>query len=57
LMTYLQPKGAACIIEATHLCMRMRGVSKQNSIMITSSMRGVFLKDTTAKSELIQLLK
>ena len=57
LMKYLQPKGAACIIEATHLCMRMRGVSKQNSIMITSSMRGVFLKDTTAKSELIQLLK
>jgi len=57
LMTYLQPKGAACIIEATHLCMRMRGVSKQNSIMITSSMRGVFLENLTAREELLQLIR
>ena len=57
LMKYLQPKGAACIIEASHLCMRMRGVAKQNSVMITSSMKGVFLTDSAAKAELIQLIK
>lgn len=57
LMEFLQPKGAACIIEATHMCMRMRGVSKQNSIMITSSMKGVFMTTPTAKEELLLLIK
>lgn len=57
LMNYLAPLGAACIIEATHMCMRMRGVSKQNSTMVTSSMKGVFLTDTGAKQELIKLLR
>jgi GTP cyclohydrolase I len=57
LMNYLKPQGAACIIEATHMCMRMRGVSKQNSIMTTSSMRGAFIKDSAAKQELMQLIK
>lgn len=57
LMEYLQPKGAACIIEATHMCMRMRGVNKQNSVMITSSIKGIFLEDTSAKSELMQMIK
>lgn len=50
LMEYLQPKGAACIIEATHMCMRMRGVSKQNSTMITSSLKGEF-KKSAVKNE------
>lgn len=57
IMYFLRAKGAACIIEATHMCMRMRGVSKQNSTMVTSSMKGIFLKDVGAKQELIQLLK
>jgi len=57
LMTYLQPLGAACIIEATHLCMRMRGCNKQESRMVTSSLRGVFLEDGRAKQELMQLIK
>jgi GTP cyclohydrolase IA len=57
LMKYLEPKGAACILEAKHLCMCMRGVEKQNSIMTTSSLTGVFLKDQAAKNELIQLIK
>lgn len=57
LMDALQPKGAACIIQAQHLCMQMRGVSKQNSIMSTSSMKGIFLTDASAKSELLNLLK
>jgi len=57
LMEELKPKGAACIIEATHMCMRMRGVSKQNSIMITSSMKGVFMTKPEAREELLQLIK
>jgi GTP cyclohydrolase IA len=57
LMTYLQPLGAAVIIEASHMCMRMRGVEKQHSIMVTSSMRGVFLDKPEARMELMQLIK
>jgi len=55
LMKYLKPQGAACIIEATHMCMRMRGVSKQNSIMITSSIKGICL-EKEVKEELISLI-
>lgn len=57
----LEPLGAACIIEAQHLCMRCRGVEKQNSVMITSSLTGVFLEDTergrAARAELMSLVK
>ena len=56
LMEYLQPEGAACIIEATHMCMRMRGVNKQESTMTTSSITGTFLDDATARAELLQLI-
>ena len=62
LMKYLNPLGAACIIEATHLCKRMRGCNKQQSIMITSSLKGVFHPNSpnynsTAKQELMMLIK
>ena len=57
LMKHLKPKGAVCIIEATHMCMRMRGVEKQNSVMVTSSMQGAFLKNQAARNELMQLIK
>ncbi|MFP4018670.1 MAG: GTP cyclohydrolase I [Bacteroidales bacterium] len=57
LMKYLKPKGAACIIEAQHLCMRMRGVSKQNSTMVTSSITGVFRDKPEAREELMQLIR
>lgn len=57
LMTELESQGAACIIEADHLCMRMRGVGKQHSTMVTSSMKGVFLTDSSARSELMELIK
>lgn len=57
LMTYLKPKGAACIIEAEHMCMRMRGVGKQNSFMVTSSLKGAFFSNPTARQELMQLIK
>ena len=53
--------GAACIIEAQHMCMLMRGCEKQNSIMITSSLKGCFLDNTdsgrAARMELMGLIK
>ena len=56
LMKYLEPCGAACIIEATHLCMKMRGVGKQNSIMTTSSITGNFLTQPATRAELMDLI-
>lgn len=57
IMDYVNPLGACCVIEADHLCMRMRGVEKQNSIMVTSSMKGIFLTDDAARREFLQLIK
>lgn len=54
---YLQPLGAACIIEAKHMCMCMRGVEKQQSIMITSSLTGRFRELPEARMELMNLIK
>ena len=57
IMDYIQPKGAACIIEAVHMCMRMRGVSKQESVMTTSSLRGAFFSNPAARAELMRLIR
>jgi GTP cyclohydrolase I len=57
LMKYLQPKGAACVLEATHSCMTCRGVGKQNSRMVTSSLLGVFRDNSAARAELFQLIR
>jgi len=57
LMEHLHAKGAACIIEAKHACMTNRGVEKQNSVMVTSSLRGCFLTDSKTRLELMQLIK
>jgi GTP cyclohydrolase I len=51
----LDPQGVAVVCEATHLCTRMRGVEKQNSKMITSAMRGVFLEDLRTREEFLRL--
>ena len=53
----LNPLGAAVIIEAAHGCMQCRGVSKQNAVMTTSAMRGVFFEKTEARAELMQLIR
>jgi GTP cyclohydrolase I len=56
LMEHLQPKGAACILEAKHFCMVCRGVQKQNSVMVTSSLEGVFKRDPATRQELYSLI-
>lgn len=57
LMTHLNAKGAACIIESKHFCMTCRGVEKQNSVMVTSSLRGSFLENSTTRQELMTLIR
>jgi GTP cyclohydrolase I len=51
----LQPHGVAVVIEASHLCMMMRGVQKQNSVTTTSAFDGEFMKNTT-RSEFVKLI-
>ncbi|MGK5082068.1 GTP cyclohydrolase I FolE [Bdellovibrionota bacterium FG-1] len=56
LQRILKPLGVAVIIEATHLCMMMRGVEKQSSYTITSTMLGEFHDDPVTRKELLALL-
>lgn len=49
-------KGVAVVIEAKHLCMMMRGVEKQNSVMTTSVMTGIFRKEISTRSEFLNLI-
>lgn len=57
LETVLKPKGVGVIVEAKHLCMMMRGVEKQNSFAVTSSLRGTFESDPKTRSEFIDLIR
>ena len=54
---HLSPLGAAVIVEASHGCMRCRGVKKQTAVMTTSAMRGVFFEKPEARQELMQLIQ
>ena len=56
LMERLEPKGVACVVEATHLCTMMRGVKKQEATMVTSSMTGTFRRDARARAEFMGLI-
>ena len=56
LMERLEPKGVACVVEATHLCTMMRGVRKQEATMVTSSMTGTFRRDARTRSEFMGLI-
>jgi GTP cyclohydrolase I len=53
----LSPKGCGIVVEAQHLCMRARGVEKQNAIMTTSSFRGLFKKNQKTRNEFLKLIK
>ncbi len=57
LQEHLQPTGLGVVIEAKHLCMMMRGVQKQNSEMLTSSMLGLFRSRSETRMEFLSLIK
>jgi len=57
IMGKLDPMGVAVVIEAEHLCMRMRGVEKQNSLIITSTLLGVFRSRQETRSEFMNLIR
>ena len=52
----VRPKGVAVVVEAQHLCMIMRGVEKQNSVAVTSSMLGVFKDEQNTRNEFLNLV-
>src|ERR1700744_2304598 len=56
LMEELHPVGAACVIEAVHTCMTIRGTKKPGSIMVTSALRGIFKENPSSRSEILTLM-
>jgi GTP cyclohydrolase I len=57
LMENLKPKGVAVVIEASHSCMTIRGVRKPGATMVTSALRGIFIKDPKSRSEVLGLMR
>ena len=53
----IKPRGVGVVIEAKHLCMIMRGVEKQNSVAVTSCMRGAFRSQQQTRNEFLSLIK
>src|SRR5437764_11748932 len=56
LMEELNPMGAACVIEAVHTCMTIRGAKKHGSTMVTSALRGIFKENPSSRSEILALM-
>jgi len=57
MMEILKPHGVAVVMEASHTCMMMRGVQKQNSTTVTSAMRGTFQDDARTRAEFMGFLR
>jgi GTP cyclohydrolase I len=53
----LRPKGVGVVVEASHLCMMMRGVERQNAYAISSSLKGSFNEDPKTRSEFMELIR
>ena len=56
LMEELNPIGAACVIEATHTCMTIRGAKKHGATMVTSALRGIFKDNPASRAEILSLM-
>jgi GTP cyclohydrolase I len=52
----LAPVGAACVIEAVHTCMTIRGAKKHGSTMVTSALRGIFKENPASRAEILSLM-
>jgi GTP cyclohydrolase I len=57
IQTVIQPQGVGVVIEARHLCMMMRGVEKQHSQAVTSSMLGCFREEQETRTEFLSLIR
>ena len=56
IMKVLTPQGAMAVIEAEHMCMIMRGIKKPGTKIVTSAMRGIFLRDLRTRTEALSLI-
>jgi len=56
IMGSLNPLGVAVVLEASHSCMTIRGIKKPGSTMVTSALRGIFMKDPRTRSEVLSLM-
>jgi len=56
IMNSLKPRGVAVVLEASHSCMTIRGIKKPGSVMVTSSLRGIFRRDPKSRSEIMSLI-
>src|SRR5215475_11726915 len=57
ILAKIAPVGVAVVMEATHLCMSMRGVEKQNSVAVTSAMHGAFRSSSRTRMEFLELIR
>jgi len=56
IMKSVNPLGVAVVLEASHSCMTIRGIKKPGSVMVTSSVRGIFRRDPRSRSEVMSLI-
>src|SRR4030042_5455737 len=56
IMKSVNPLGVAVVLEASHSCMQIRGIKKPGSVMVTSSVRGIFRRDPRSRSEVMSLI-